>query len=170
MKTFQITKYHPQYRTEDGKYLKNEWTSVSDIDTIFVDGMLTEEEYYRIENNHLKAIRYVLNELNSDYLKIVGLEKFEKEIERCQKVEYSEEDSRVYGIAIDGKVLSINDAIILCKLMFRENIWCYLVNKEIKLNCSSDYYMSITVPTHLQCFDKIENELGLYIEEITQTW
>ena len=39
MKKFQISKYDPVFKTEDGKYIEDDWTSVSDIDKIF-DGKL----------------------------------------------------------------------------------------------------------------------------------
>ncbi len=60
-----ITKYNPIYRNELGHYLKDEWTSISDIGTIYNGIEFTFDEYVKVENLYVKS-----NFLTLDYLKI----------------------------------------------------------------------------------------------------
>jgi hypothetical protein len=42
MNEYRICKYNPRFRV-NGVYIKDEWTSVSDIGKTFEDGVLTEK-------------------------------------------------------------------------------------------------------------------------------
>lgn len=54
MYKYRISKYNPQYRNEEGCYTKNEWTSYSDIGTIYEGRKFTKEEYLYVEKNIVK--------------------------------------------------------------------------------------------------------------------
>ncbi len=44
MNQYRITKYDPQYRI-DGVYERYEWSNLSDVGTVFEDGLLTQAEW-----------------------------------------------------------------------------------------------------------------------------
>lgn len=52
---WRIIKYNPAFRDERGAYLKDEWTSVSDVGKSFDGEVLTFEEYYKIENAYVAS-------------------------------------------------------------------------------------------------------------------
>ena len=58
-KRFVIVKYNPRYYDEE-KYLRNEWTSFADVGLAFDDGILTMEDYIRVENNYISCIKEIV--------------------------------------------------------------------------------------------------------------
>lgn len=164
MKTYRITKYNPKFRDKNDVYTRNEWTSVSDINNIFDDGLLTQSKYLRVEKNYIEAIRLILEELESTYLKVVGIEKHSDIIEKTDNLIYTKEDELIFQMSEEGAILFVNDGLKLFKLILREKIWCYLVNKEIIIKIGYDYCLNVTLSGNLKCFSIIENDLGLYIE------
>ena len=89
MKKFQISKYDPVFKTEDGKYIKDDWNSVSDIDKIFDGQILTIDDYMAMESRYIKIIKRVLGETESSYLKVVGLEKFDDYLDKLDRIPYN---------------------------------------------------------------------------------
>ena len=55
MNGWRITKYNPAFRDERGVYLKDEWTSVSDVGKSFDGVVLTFKEYREIEDNYVST-------------------------------------------------------------------------------------------------------------------
>ena len=138
MKKFQISKYDPVFKTEDGKYIKDDWTSVSDIDKIFDGKILTIDDYMAMESRYIKIIKRVLDEIESSYLKVVGLEKFDDYLDKLDRIPYNKRSDEIYESLEEGKVLPINDALVLLELMLRENVWCYLTNKYVTIQTGHD--------------------------------
>src|SRR5215510_7191053 len=52
---WRVTKYDPRYRDKSGAYLRDEWIGAAQIGEAFVDGVLTQEEYLRVEGLHAEA-------------------------------------------------------------------------------------------------------------------
>ena len=50
---YRISKYNPKFRDDDGVYLKNEWTSMSDIGKTFDGKVFVKQEYEYVEKNYL---------------------------------------------------------------------------------------------------------------------
>ena len=61
MHCYRITKYNPKYRNSSGAYLKDGWTSISDIGTIYNGKKSTLKEYFKIEEAYVKAILLLWN-------------------------------------------------------------------------------------------------------------
>ena len=75
---YRITKYNPQYRNKNGKYLEEEWTSYSDISKCFSDQLLTFEEYISVENKYIQAVLELATSKNISKFKLVELEKYDE--------------------------------------------------------------------------------------------
>lgn len=168
IKTFEISKYNPEFKTKDGKYLKNEWTSISDIGKLFDDGILNSENYLEVENNYVESVRLILDELKSDYLKVVGLEKFDTDLGDETFAGYSINDHNLFNKIKEGSELSIEESLSLLRLIIRERIWCFLVNKNITIRAGYDFYMTVTINKKLECFNIIKNFLNLFIIEFNE--
>lgn len=166
MVNYRITKYNPKLRLDGGQYLINEWTSISDIGENFGSIVFEKEEYLHVEKKYLSAINLILTELGVDTLKVVGLEKYEDEIEKNDNVDYDNIDFDTYKKSKEGQFLSKKEVMSLSKLILRENIWSYLVDDIITIKFGYDYYLNIIVNSELKCFSEIEKELGLYVEKI----
>ena len=163
MNTFQISKYNPEYRTQEGKYLKDDWTSISDIGCTFGGDMLTSDKYIDTENNYIEALNLILYEVKSSYLKIVGLEKHNDKLEKDPLSLYDKESEAVFNNISEGSILSIKDALILIRLILRENLWCYLVNEDITIKVGYDYYVDIITSKKLNSFNTITNKMNLFV-------
>lgn len=166
MKTFQISKYNPKYRNKEGGYIKNEWMSVSDINKKFDDGILNSDEYMMVENNYLNALRLIISELQISKLKIVQLQKFDETLIKKPFVSYDEKSEMIFNDVKEGKLLNIDDALRLLRLIIRENIWCYLISDDITINVGYDYYLNVSISKKLNCFKTIEANLNLFIVKL----
>src|SRR5215475_3588987 len=75
MHHFRITKYDPLFRHErTGAYMRDEWTGAGQIGETFVDGVLTETEYRRVEGLYASAARLLWMESGQPPLQIQSLE------------------------------------------------------------------------------------------------
>ncbi|MBO8176868.1 MAG: hypothetical protein H0Z31_05340 [Bacillus sp. (in: Bacteria)] len=72
---WRVTKYNPLYRSEKDVYLKDEWTSFSDVDGI----NLTMDEYLLTENAYVNAVFYFMSDMGITTLEISDLEKYDLE-------------------------------------------------------------------------------------------
>ena len=74
MVSYRITKYDPKKRDESGIYKdKNEWTSISDIGNKKY-GNVGFEEYEKVENSYIEAVRLILIEQKIDIVKVDSIE------------------------------------------------------------------------------------------------
>lgn len=161
---YRITKYNPEFRDEKGRYILDEWTSVSDIGKAFSGNILSEKEYLKIEGSYIKAICLFLEENNVSALNIESLEIYEGE----EIIPLKPEEREFISKITDNMTVNITDAEIIAKLVLRELMWCKFCAEKnnFKIEFGYDYYMyvrcdSITPVTK----DAIMNN-GLYIEQI----
>ena len=56
MYKYRITKYNPQYRDDKDIFMKNEWTSYTDIGKIYNEHIFLKEEYLSIVNQKIKEL------------------------------------------------------------------------------------------------------------------
>src|SRR6185295_13619300 len=75
---WRITKYDPQYRDQNGSFTKQEWTAYSDIGKLYDNTQFDYNEYIKIENLYINAIRYFMHCCKISSLRIVSLEKSKK--------------------------------------------------------------------------------------------
>lgn len=64
MCAYRISKYNPLFRTENGYYLNDEWTSYSDIGKIFYNKVFTKDDYLSFENKYCDTVLSILKYLN----------------------------------------------------------------------------------------------------------
>ncbi len=162
---YRITKYNPEFRDEKGRYILDEWTSVSDIGKAFSGNILSEKEYLKIESSYIKAIYLLFEENNVSALNIKSLEIYEGD----ETIPLKPEEREIISKITDNMTVNITDAEIIAKSVLRELMWCKLCARtDFEIEFGYDYYMyvrcdSITPATK----DAIMNN-GLYIEQILE--
>ena len=148
MHNYRISKYNPIFRNEKGHYPQDEWTSSSDIGTIYRGKIFTIFEYMDVEGQYIDAVLTVLRNIKIDTLMVKGLEKrfsiseVKTDLERVGFI-FSQEDAEFYQRIKNDMRLNSDDIKKIIKLGLRECMWCELWSKEgtIKIDFGYDYYM-----------------------------
>ncbi len=73
MYKYRISKYNPKFRSFTGKYINDEWTSISDIGKIYNNKEFTKKEYIITENKYISAIMLILYKMNIVEMQINNL-------------------------------------------------------------------------------------------------
>ncbi|MBL4709109.1 MAG: hypothetical protein JKY48_11800 [Flavobacteriales bacterium] len=148
MKSWRISKYNPIHRDKKGAYIKQEWTSLSDVNETFDSKLFTLNEYRKTEDLYINQIKQALKENNARLLKVVELEKWEPELVLDKNVApiYDQKDYKIYKSLEDKDIVNIEDALIIARLNLRSDIWCKLVDfdENFEIHFGYDYYMYFT--------------------------
>ena len=124
MTEFRITKYDPKHR-KNGIYQVEEWTSIGDIGRIFPSGILTLDQYKKVEQAYIECCIDLLQEANVAELSVSGLECYHTEIHFPNKL-HEESD--------------IRRMIASC---LQEKCWAKLEASNFFIHFGYDYYMYI---------------------------
>ena len=158
---WQVTKYDPQFRHE----LRDEWTGAGEIGEAFpFDGVLTENEYRRVEALYACAARLLWMESGQPPLQIQGLETptffgLPAQLDSLDDVGF--EDWRpVNGEFIPGAHLL--EAVV--RWCLREFGWCYLVAPGFYVTFGYDYYMYAGTTDSVDSARRAITSSGLFVE------
>lgn len=173
MYKYQITKYNPKFKDAiSGRYLRNEWTAISDIGKTFCDGELSSENYKKVEDSYIRAIFLVMDYLSVSYLVVDEIirsfsdEKFMELIQEYVEL-YTKEILDVYYQTNDMDNLYREKIDSFCRLLLREDIGAKLFYKrKMKVFIGYDYLMGIHSSKSLEKIIPQIEKLGLYIERI----
>jgi hypothetical protein len=161
---WRITKYNPAFRNEQGAYLKDEWTSISEVGDSFDGKILTFEEYRKIEDTYVSTALCFLSESNIDSVKVNSLEKYNLSRTGKEILTDIEFNSKILKNNFEVSVEVFKD---VCRLILRDVIWCRLEsNSDFYVHFGWDYYMYIGSSI---CSEKAINfgiEKGLFVEEM----
>lgn len=145
----EIVKYHPA-GYKDRIYTFDDWTSISDIGKIFRTGILSADDYIKVEDSYVNTILTVMSETDCHYLTIEYVEAYDDEIVKRMK-EYKQR----YNIPVldpipnlkKGKEVS-KTRLPFCSGFVRE--LCYIKfsckSKKLKIEFGYDYYL------YIKCF------------------
>jgi hypothetical protein len=148
MYEFRITKYDPDLRNEDGRFLKEDWSSVSDIGRTYSGAMLSPERYKAIESAYTDAVLHFLEEANVDFLNALGVENH----------------SGADGAPQEGSQVKREDIPVVVGAMLREEFWCRLESTKAFVHVGYDYYMYLGVLDECQNSVKFAHQHGLFVE------
>ena len=164
MFSYRITKYNPIYRNSLGAYLKDEWTSISDVGKVYENGEFTIDEYLKIEDGYIEAILLFMAFLNLESLPVTYLEK--SNTWDNKRTAYSKSMFKLYKKIKVGKQINTKEMGDAARLVLRELLWCKIENESMFVHFGWDYYMYIgsskEIPKLLK--KKIES-WGLFVEE-----
>lgn len=149
MLQYRVTKYDPAFRDSSGWYVRDEWTSVSDVGRTFGGKVLTKDEYQRVEDAYVAAALSFLRESGQVSLTVQGLE-----------------NHRQYATDIaEGSELRPEQIEKVVRLLLREEFWCRLEGSRCFLHTGYDYYLYVGVARPCPESLALAKSLGLFVEE-----
>lgn len=164
MNSWRVTKYNPQNRDINGFYTKEEWTSVSDVGERFGQSIFTLEEYLLKEEKYIEAIKIFLESLEVNQLQISELEKYEENLNDKESEIYTNGMVNLFYKIKNGDMISIDDILILSKLVLRDKLWCKINGDLCFIHFGYDYYMYFGNKNNPENALKKIRELGLFVE------
>jgi hypothetical protein len=119
-----ISKYDPGHRDSLGRYVPEDWTSVSDVGKCFSGLTLTVERYLQLEEGYLSCLRQMmaLCEVHdvrcSDFEHHGVHEGIPQELRRVTSDDYG---SLLHH---GGSHFTPSEALSIARLVLREVVWC----------------------------------------------
>jgi hypothetical protein len=148
-----ISKYNPECRDSAGRYHKEEWISYYDIGKEFAGGILTLDEYLRVEKQYLDTIVDLVRATGETRLNVKELEL------RDEQRSLIHIPSLQNGFQIEGESLLgvLQDGL-------REMLWCRLENENISLSFGYDYYIYIETILQEEVVAHLARVHGLHVD------
>jgi len=118
---YEIVKYDPEFRNDQGHYMKDEWTSISDVGKIYDGKLFTIEEYEHIENLYIQAVFLILEFFHTRSIKITHIYKSKNSRARTSK---EKKLIACMDMFATGDVIRVNNKELitnLIKLRLREH-------------------------------------------------
>lgn len=163
---WRITKYNPIFRDERGSYVKDEWTSISDIGKEYCGKTFTIEQYLKTEDKYINAILKLMRSAKIPYLQVKNLCKWEHKFESEFPELYTDRMLNVYNSVKNDDMCKEDELRDLCKLELREKIGFQLWYKSrMYVHFGYDYYMYIGIDR--KCNDALDwiASSGLFAEQ-----
>lgn len=168
MYSWRITKYDPVCRNDEGYYLKDDWTSISDIGRLYNGKELTITNYLAVEDLYVYAVISFMKCLKITSLMVSNLERYlqidDMGVSKYPQI-YSKDMVTLFETVRNDDSLGLHEVENMCRLILREDRWCKLRFKSTMfVHFGHDYYMYIG--SSLKCSDVIEaiKDSGLFVE------
>ena len=153
MKYYRISKYNPLYRTDDGCYIKNEWTSYYDIGKCFDGEFLTRKEYINVEKRYISFLVDILGYQNIKRLSLSEIEVYN--YKQPSVVEFMKKDS-----------LNIKQVCTFIKCGLREYCWGKLMSNNFLTYVGYDYYLHIGTTLDNSIVLSLAEQNQLFVEAL----
>lgn len=160
MKEYRITKYDPQFRKDNGKYIRNEWIGYSDIGDKFYDGILTFDKYQKIEDKYIESIMYIANIKKNNYIRVKNIYRSPQYTD----IHATTGMNILIKLIKNGNFIEKNYIPDLCRLILREHMWARLYSLNMFVHFGYDYYMYAGFSGECRGLTRKVKELGLFIE------
>jgi hypothetical protein len=163
-----ITKYNPIDRNSEGIYLKEEWTSISDIGKFFDGNLFTKEEYLRTERKYIQSVFFIIDFFEVDKIRIQNLYKYtnKKWFKNNKQVNLSKFHSILHSGMIIGIYRTFEIEKII-KIALREIASLEIeINPSTKITFGYDYYMYLESSELKQGLEPVISKikkLGLFV-------
>ncbi|MBQ4521452.1 MAG: hypothetical protein IJA10_00660 [Lachnospiraceae bacterium] len=174
MYKYRITKYNPQYRDDKDIFMKNEWTSYTDIGKIYNEHIFLKEEYLSIEEKYCAVYLDILKSNGVSEVAIKDLECYFSisEINQLFKqrgLELSMEDEKIMCSLANDKKIKVNDLQEYIKLILRECFWCRFEDEvsSIQIEFGYDYYSYIFCNCINESLINKYKKMEIFIEKVT---
>ena len=158
-----IVKYQPNLYDDQGGYVGDEWTSISEIGNSFNGEKLTLEKYLEVENHYVNTILDILNKTGAKYLTIGHLESVNLINQKITPIN-AELLSFAKGVEA-GQRIGIDKIPLIIKLCLREYMYVVLVNlkRDLQIEFGYDYYMYVHTQLGTEEIHEITSRHGLYL-------
>lgn len=147
MNEYRISKYDPKYRV-DGRYTRNEWSSVADVGRVFSDGPLTEQECCSTIENYCKCAIDILQAVGVGTLILSDLEKYDEHV-----------------IWYNDQVLKHKDIVSVVRDCLKEHCWCCLSGQDAFIHFGYELYMYVGCALDTDALEQICAKYHLFSEK-----
>lgn len=148
---YRVTKYNPSFRDANGAFLRDDWTSYSDIGRIFNGAPLSESEYLEVETAYLLSLEEFLHEAEIETLQ---LRRLENNAGRALP-------QFVQPLAL----LNVPQCVEFARIALREIAWGTLVAPgRAYVHFGYDFYMYLGLPTKCPNTIAAAHTRGLFVE------
>ena len=160
---WRITKYNPAYRNEEGHYLRDEWTSVSEIGKSYQGEILTLNDYLQVEKAYVDTVMKFLEVYQIERVRLIHLETY--------GLDNVDKTSPLYDPSFDtiplaeDMLVTIDQIPIVCKMALRDYIYCQLITEDFFVQFGDDYYLYIGANSIQQEALHFASEQRLFVEQ-----
>ena len=152
MHHLRFSKYDIKYRNELGHYLRDDWTSISDVGKVCEGELLTMEEYERVEKNYLDALL--------DIIQTIGISRFQIYSSGVWDLDTSQIDFPLS----EGTIINIEQCLLLSQQTLREKVWHIIKSPKLNIYFGHDYYIYISFDGDLDTVKAIIKKYDLFWE------
>jgi len=171
MYKYRITKYNPLFRDDNGRYLIEDWTAISDIGKRYNGNILTASHYMKVEDKYINAVRLIMDFFNIASLEVKNINRsyssptnFSESIKRYGSL-YSEDMVKLFERINDNDILEGEHINLLLRLMLREDIGADIsLSRKLKIFVGYDFLMSVHTFKSIESILTDINEFGLFVE------
>ncbi|MEV0763437.1 hypothetical protein [Nocardia sp. NPDC050435] len=152
---YRVTKYDPRHRDDHGHYRRDEWTSASDIGRRFESGVLTIEEYLRVERDYLSTLAACAAAAG------------------CAALTVTDREARdlrdpVLRAGVEGARLPMPAVLEVARGVLREQLWCRLEDEDrFFAHFGWDYYLYLGSATPIE---QVAGAHGLFAEAMVSPY
>jgi hypothetical protein len=167
MNWYRISKYDPAFRDEDGRYLRDEWTSVTDIGQSFDGVMLDVSTYLATETAYVHAVGEFMADAGVTSLRVGSLEP-PSDLDLLWKygLPDAEELAPLAHELRDGMELAGSRVDQALRLNLRELLWCEMTRPgRLSVDVGHDYYLHLATAAPSERAIAKTHELGLFVHE-----
>ncbi len=162
---FEVIKYDPKYRNEEGHYLRKEWKMFSEIGKSFEDEILNYEVYRKTEDKYISALKYLFKYYNCSSIQF-SEKHFYLDDDELHIIQ-DEELIVFYKLLKKRRILNLEETGMAARLILRSALYGSFYckgDKSIAVRFGYDFYMYFNVPENdKQIIRKyIEKEIGLF--------
>ncbi len=160
-----VTKYNPRLFDGNNVYIKDEWTSYSDIGKMYGGHRFTREEYERVEMLYIEAVGLFMHFIGVNQVQINDYNRRYAFLSDCKK-----RDPQLYDTCKglkDGSVIKGVQLQQVLQLVLREYIQMSLLvekdsNSHILLGY--DYYMYFVSDKEVSVLSTAVEKVGLFFQ------
>ena len=162
MNVFEINKYPPSL-FKHGRYLREDWTSCSDIGSLLSDGLLlTRERYLAIELKYVEAILTCMASAHITSVAVHGLEFWNSSNEILSNIGL--DDVLKIPVPTEGESLSGSRLQSVIRACLRESAWMELVSDESFLvHFGYDLRLVVGIECMADTLPQTIRNLGLFV-------
>ena len=164
---YRVSKYDPAFRDETGRYLRDEWTSVSDMGRSFDGVTLDPPTYLAIETAYVRSVREFMIDAGVTSLRVTYLEP-PSDLDPLWEfgLPDGEELAPLARELREGAELGGAKLDRLLRLELREVLWCQLERPgRFVVNTGHDYYLHIGTAAPSERAIAKTHELGLFVHD-----
>lgn len=170
MSAIRVSKYDPAFRDANGRYQRQEWTSVSDVGRRFGRVKLSSRDYLRIERAYICLIACFASMPYVGEFRVVGLEVSSKGGIRRALAEAKEmhlDPVAIDRFPIEGERATLGAIGDLVRLALREYLWFRLESLSGHFAYFGyDYYIYVGGPRVKERLIELSHRLGLFAEHV----